>query len=101
MPLNAILPTRALVLADAARVYVCACQDAGGETHFPLLNVSVTPRKGDALVWANIDGEGVPNKRSLHEGRPPTSGEKIAVNVWIADKAFDLRRGMESAHKAG
>ena len=61
--------------------------EAGGETHFPHLGVEVTPRKGDALVWANVDGEGAPNPRSLHEGRPPSSGEKVAVNVWVAEYA--------------
>ena len=66
--------------------------DGGGETHFPHLGVAVTPRRGDALIWANVDGDGVPNPRSLHEGRPPLGGEKVAVNVWIADKPFDVGR---------
>ena len=72
-------------------------EGSGGETHFPHLSLKVKPRLGDALVWANVDGEGNPNPRSLHEGRPPSSGEKLAVNVWVADKAFDLRQGMERA----
>ena len=66
----------------------------GGETHFPELGVRVSPRRGDALIWANVDAEGAPNPRSLHEGRPPLKGEKVAVNVWIADKPFDLRSGI-------
>ena len=57
----------------------------------------MVPKAGDALVWANVDSEGAPNPRSLHEGRPPLEGEKIAVNVWIADRPFDLTRGMRSA----
>lgn len=76
-------------------------QDAGGETHFPHLGVRVTPRLGDALVWANVDGDGQPNPRSLHEGRPPKEGEKIAVNVWIADQPFDLQGGMDKAVRSG
>ena len=55
--------------------------DAGGETHFPHLKLAVSPRKGDALVWANVDADGEPNPRSLHEGRPPKDGhQKVAVN---------------------
>jgi len=52
---------------------------AGGETHFPHLEVAVTPRKGDAIVWANVDETGAPNPRSLHEGRPPVDGEKARL----------------------
>ena len=69
----------------------------GGETHFPHLGVSVSPTLGDGLVWANVDGEGEPNERSLHEGRPPLTGEKIAINVWIADQAFSVGKGMSAA----
>ena len=72
--------------------------DAGGETHFPHLGLAVTPRKGDALVWANVDNDGVPNPRSLHEGRPPADGhEKLAVNVWVADRPFNLGGSMDKA----
>lgn len=72
--------------------------DAGGETHFPELDIAVSPRKGDALIWANVDGEGEPNPRSLHEGRPPADGyTKVAVNCWIANKQFELGQGMDRA----
>jgi len=69
----------------------------GGETHFPHLNVSVWPRAGDALAWANVDAEGEPNPRSLHEGRPPRAGEKVAINVWVANTAFSVERGLDRA----
>ena len=48
-------------------------------------------------MWANTDEEGAPNPRSLHEGRPPLRGEKVAVNVWVADKPFSLGGGMQRA----
>lgn len=76
--------------------------DAGGETHFPELNVSVSPRKGDALVWANVDSDGDPEPRSLHEGRAPADGyTKIAVNCWVADRPFDLGSTMDKAVRMG
>ena len=77
--------------------------EGGGETHFPHLKVMVSPRKGDAIIWANVDGDGMPNPRSLHEGRPPSDGfEKVAVNCWIADRQFDLGAGkMAKAVRTG
>ena len=62
----------------------------GGETDFPHLGVSVSPRAGDAVAWMNVDMEGEPEDRSLHQGKPPLRGEKVAINVWIADQPFDL-----------
>lgn len=61
----------------------------GGETHFPHLQLKVSPRVGDAVAWANVDAEGAPNPLSLHEGLPPAPGEeKVVINVWIADRSF-------------
>ena len=63
--------------------------EPGGETHFPHLELKVSPRAGDAVAWANVDAEGAPNPLSLHEGLPPAPGEeKVVINVWIADRAF-------------
>ena len=76
--------------------------DAGGETHFPDLGLAVSPRKGDALIWANVGADGEPNPRSLHEGRPPAEGyTKVAVNCWVADKQFDLQQGVKGAVRMG
>jgi prolyl 4-hydroxylase len=69
----------------------------GGETHFPQLGLSVWPRAGDAIAWANVDEDGEPNPRSLHEGRPPVEKEKVAVNVWIADKPFSAEASLDRA----
>ena len=74
--------------------------EAGGETNFPELDLSIWPRLGDALVWANVDAEGQPNPRSLHEGRPPAEGYgKVVANCWVTDRAlFQFEgRGMEGA----
>jgi len=71
--------------------------DDGGETHFPHLGVSVWPRKGDALVWSNVDDEGEPNPRSQHEGRPPVNGVKVAINCWIANTPYDVSRGLRKS----
>ena len=74
-----------------------------GETHFPELDLKVSPRIGDALVWSNVDGEGAPNPRSLHEGRPPSEGapRKFAINCWVADKPFSVAEPMQGVVKTG
>ena len=62
--------------------------DAGGETWFPHLGLSVAPRAGAALVWPNVDAGGRPLPETLHEARPLAAEgvEKVAVNVWARDR---------------
>jgi len=70
----------------------------GGGTHFPHLGLTISPQLGDAVAWANVDAEGEPNPRSLHEGLPPAEGHrKVVVNCWIADRPFDLQGSLEKA----
>lgn len=74
-------------------------RDMGGETHFPLLRTKVSPSAGDAVAWANVDADGEPNPRSLHEGLPPAPGhEKVAINCWIADREF-AKDGLAGAYR--
>jgi prolyl 4-hydroxylase len=52
----------------------------GGETEFPLLNISVAPRQGDILYFE------YPSELAdltLHAGRPIQQGEKRIVSLWI------------------
>lgn len=66
--------------------------DGGGHTNFPRLGLKVLPKAGDALLWRNVlSGDGcIPDPHALHEGVAPTSCEKIAMNVWIADRPFTM-----------
>jgi hypothetical protein len=59
----------------------------GGETEFLRLGLSHRGRKGDALVFRNVDAQGRPDPRTLHAGRPPTRGEKWLLSIWILDRA--------------
>ena len=67
-----------------------AAPSEGGATHFPELAppVSVVPRAGDGVVWSNLDAEGSPAREALHAGLPPTGGQKVVANVWIAEEPF-------------
>jgi hypothetical protein len=58
--------------------------ESGGETAFPLLQVEVTPRKGQLLLFNNVVADLTkPDRRSLHGGKPVLRGEKWACNVWF------------------
>lgn len=55
--------------------------EAGGDTAFPRLNITVRPTPYAALVFNNVLDNGEPDERSLHEGVAPTKGFKYAINV--------------------
>ena len=55
----------------------------GGETDFPLAPLRHRGRRGDALVFFNLDAAGQPDRRTVHAGLPPTRGEKWLLSQWI------------------
>ena len=59
---------------------------AGGETCFPRAGLSYRAQTGDALFFANVLRDGSPDRLTLHEGRPPTVGEKWVFSQWIRDQ---------------
>jgi prolyl 4-hydroxylase len=58
----------------------------GGETDFPDVGVRHRGKKGDALMFRNVDAQGQPDRRTVHAGLPPTRGEKWVLSVWIRDR---------------
>ena len=64
--------------------------ETGGMLSFPELDppVHVRPRAGDGVFWSNLDERGAPSRLALHAGLPPTSGQKIVANVWVAEQPF-------------
>lgn len=62
---------------------------AGGETLFDRLELSVRGRMGDALVFDNIDAEGLGDERSRHAGLPVSGGEKWLATRWIRQRPYD------------
>jgi prolyl 4-hydroxylase len=59
--------------------------EEGGETRFPSLNISVTPKRGRALLWPSTltDRPDTTDMRTMHEARPVIKGVKYAANAWI------------------
>ena len=56
----------------------------GGETVFPLINKSIVPRKGKAVIFQNVDKKnGYIITQSVHGGEPVTKGSKWIANKWI------------------
>ncbi|MDE1925687.1 MAG: 2OG-Fe(II) oxygenase, partial [Burkholderiales bacterium] len=58
----------------------------GGETAFLELGLRHRGRRGDALMFANVDLDGRPDRRSLHAGLAPRAGEKWLLSQWIRDR---------------
>lgn len=58
----------------------------GGETEFTEVNFKFKARKGDAMMFLNVDANGAPDEMSMHAGLPPTRGEKWVVSQWLRAK---------------
>lgn len=69
----------------------------GGETVFPDYDLSIRPRRGDAIVFRNTDAAGRPLPTARHAGVPVASGVKWLATRWIRARAFDPWRGPEAA----
>ena len=55
----------------------------GGGTYFPKLDVSFTPKIGQALIWYNLDENGLANPLTLHTGQLIKKGEKFIITQWF------------------
>ena len=73
-------------------VYLNSLPEGVGHTEFPLLRdaegkpLSVRPRSGTALVFCNVDEDGVPDVRLCHRACPGSGDHrKFGVNIWISD----------------
>lgn len=55
----------------------------GGDTSFPNVNLRVQPRRGSAVIFANLRPDGQPDADSLHAGEPVEFGEKWLATSWI------------------
>lgn len=66
--------------------------EAGGNTAFPILGVSVRPERGKAVRFTNTHPDGKPNPDTLHAGLPVIRGEKWLATLWFWDRPFDWFR---------
>ena len=68
--------------------------EKGGETFFPNVDLKFKPKKGMAILFKNNLGDNN-HPCSLHEGVPPMSGEKWAMNIWVREKNFQPKNSLE------
>lgn len=61
----------------------------GGGTDFPNLKKTVVPEKGKAVLWRNLDDDGVGISDVMHEGMDVTSGTKYIITSWWRERNFD------------
>lgn len=57
--------------------------EQGGETFFPKLNLSVTPKKGMAVYFEYFYNDQALNDLTLHGGAPVITGEKWVATQWM------------------
>lgn len=60
--------------------------EEGGETYFPIANISVSPKKGSAILFWNLKPDGTPDNDSLHGGNIVKKGTKWCMTKWIREK---------------
>lgn len=63
--------------------------EEGGATVFPHLGVRLTPKKGNAAFWWNLNADGEGEQLTKHGGCPVLYGSK-----WIANKWFHSNSNM-------
>ena len=64
--------------------------EAGGETFFPKIGLSVTPKKGSAVYFQYCNAEGHVDPHTFHGGRPVIAGEKWIMTKWMRERRFGL-----------
>lgn len=57
--------------------------EQGGETYFPKLNLTVTPKKGMAVYFEYFYNDENLNELTLHGGAPVITGEKWVATQWM------------------
>jgi len=55
----------------------------GGETAFPRIKKEYKLKKGDCLLFENLDNYELITGRAYHGGKPVKSGEKWVCNLWV------------------
>jgi prolyl 4-hydroxylase len=64
--------------------------DEGGETYFPSLHFSVTPKKGSAVYFEYFYNDYHLNELTLHGGNPVAVGEKWVATQWMRRQSHRL-----------
>nr|XP_054766925.1 uncharacterized protein LOC129274093 [Lytechinus pictus] len=73
--------------------------EEGGETKFPELGISVKPKRGQAIIWNNMNSNGECEPISVHEAAQVRKGHKYIIQRWYYYQSFAYlgRRAPEPA----
>jgi prolyl 4-hydroxylase len=86
--------TNPLVAQDRIATVLLYINDnfEGGETYFPVLDISVKPLKGMLLFFEYpISQDLEVNYNTLHEGKVVKRGEKLIATQWFLEEKNELR----------
>lgn len=69
--------------------------EAGGGTNFPLLDVTVMPKRGRALLWPSVLDHAPSKKdsRTDHQALDVEAGIKYGANAWFHLRDFKTPNG--------
>jgi prolyl 4-hydroxylase len=62
--------------------------EAGGQTYFTEIDIRISPRAGNLFAWNNMDSNGEPNPKTMHQGMPVTAGVKYIVTKWYRERPW-------------
>jgi prolyl 4-hydroxylase len=64
--------------------------ESGGETYFRHMDLTITPKKGKAILFPNVlnHDPDMQDSRTIHAALEVKSGVKHAANVWIHQRDF-------------
>ncbi|MCQ6561806.1 2OG-Fe(II) oxygenase [Paenibacillus mendelii] len=62
--------------------------EEGGETYFPSLRFTVTPKKGSAVYFEYFYNDNHMNELTLHGGNPVAVGEKWVATQWMRRQRY-------------
>lgn len=65
--------------------------EEGGATVFPHLGVRLTPKKGNAAFWWNLNSDGEGEQLTKHGGCPVLYGSKWIANKWFRSNSNVFR----------
>ncbi len=60
----------------------------GGETVFPDVGLSVTPKRGSAVYFSYVNSLGQVDPATLHAGAPVLAGEKWIATKWMRQRQY-------------
>ena len=64
--------------------------EAGGGTNFPLLDLTVEPKIGRALIWPSVLDKhpNAADYRTNHQALPVEQGIKFGINAWLHQRTL-------------